>query len=263
MSDYDVILEPIRENEYEVILEVYKGVPGDGGGTGTIPADVLRTYDVIDALDSILATQPLSANMGRMLKGLIDQINTILYSPDTTLDEIAEIVAYIKQNKQILDTLAISNIAGLADALSVLTTDVGTAQSRADSAHSLATQADGKAQTHIDNNTPHVSSTDRTNWNGKQIPLTYREEPGAFTLSVADVYVKIRYTGATDINVIVPSTLLPTCSILIRQAGAGVVTLVPDTGGTLNGNTKTAGQHSSILIEGVSANVNDLTGGIA
>lgn len=262
MSDYDVILEPIRENEYEVILEVYKGVPGDGGGTGIIPADVLRTSHVIDNLTSILATQPLSANQGRVLKGLIDQINTILYSPDTTLDEIAEIVAYIKQNKQILDTLAISNIAGLADALSVLTTDVGTAQSRADSAHSLATQADGKAQTHIDNNTPHVSSTDRTNWNSKQIPLTYREEPGAFTLSVADVYVKIRYTGATDITVQVPDTLLLHSEILIRQAGAGTVTLVPATDEVLNGGTKTAGQHSSIFMTKVGPKLFDLTGGV-
>lgn len=51
------------------------------------------------------------------LKELIDNIMRILQSPDTELDELREIVAYIKQNKQILDTLGISNIAGLQDAL--------------------------------------------------------------------------------------------------------------------------------------------------
>ena len=51
------------------------------------------------------------------LKDLIDNIMRILQSPDTELDELREIVAYIKQNKRTLDTLGISNIAGLQDAL--------------------------------------------------------------------------------------------------------------------------------------------------
>lgn len=51
------------------------------------------------------------------LKELIDNIMRILQSPDTELDELREIVAYIKQNKRTLDTLGISNIAGLQDAL--------------------------------------------------------------------------------------------------------------------------------------------------
>ena len=51
------------------------------------------------------------------LKNLIDAINRILQSDDTDLDQLQEIVEYIKQNKHILSTLGISNIAGLVDAL--------------------------------------------------------------------------------------------------------------------------------------------------
>ena len=51
------------------------------------------------------------------LKELIDNIMRILQSPDTELDELREIVAFIKQNKRTLDTLGIDNIAGLRDAL--------------------------------------------------------------------------------------------------------------------------------------------------
>ena len=51
------------------------------------------------------------------LKELIDNIMRILQSPDTELDELREIVAFIKQNKRTLDTLGINNIAGLQDAL--------------------------------------------------------------------------------------------------------------------------------------------------
>jgi len=51
------------------------------------------------------------------LKILIDSINTLLLSDDVTLDELQEIVDFIKQNKDDLDTLTISNISGLSDAL--------------------------------------------------------------------------------------------------------------------------------------------------
>ncbi|MCG3656007.1 pyocin knob domain-containing protein [Aliarcobacter butzleri] len=74
--------------------------------------------DVQDLLNSTATDKPLSANQGRVLKGFIDNINTVLNSDDTTLDELQEIVNYIKQNKSTLDSLGISNIAGLVDALS-------------------------------------------------------------------------------------------------------------------------------------------------
>lgn len=73
--------------------------------------------DIIDSLESNDPAKQLSANQGRVIKGLIDQINTLLYSDDSTLDEMQELVSYIKQNREILSTLSISNIAGLVDAL--------------------------------------------------------------------------------------------------------------------------------------------------
>jgi hypothetical protein len=73
--------------------------------------------DIQDVLTSNNTDKPLSANQGRILKGAIDNINTILASDDTTLDELQEIVDFIKQNRQDLDALGISNIAGLQTAL--------------------------------------------------------------------------------------------------------------------------------------------------
>ncbi len=74
--------------------------------------------DVQDLLNSTATDKPLSANQGRVLKGFIDNINTVLNSDDTTLDELQEIVNFIKQNKSTLDSLTIDNIAGLPSALS-------------------------------------------------------------------------------------------------------------------------------------------------
>lgn len=73
--------------------------------------------DIVNSLTSTDTTKPLSANQGKVLKGLIDAINQLLTSNDTSLDELQEIVNYIKQNKTVLDTLSISNIAGLTSAL--------------------------------------------------------------------------------------------------------------------------------------------------
>ena len=83
---------------------------------------------IVNNLISTDTDKTLAANQGNVLKGHIDNlniainnINEILTSDDTTLDELQEIVNYIKTNKTVLETLAITNIAGLETALNNLT----------------------------------------------------------------------------------------------------------------------------------------------
>ena len=82
--------------------------------------------DIVDNLTSTATNRTLSANQGKMLKELIDNINTLIASDDTTLDEIQEIVNYIKQNKTDLETLGGSNIAGLQAELDELSNSITT-----------------------------------------------------------------------------------------------------------------------------------------
>ena len=77
----------------------------------------LRHDDVVDNLLTVDAGVPLSANQGKILKDAIDAINVLLTSDETDLDTLQEIVDFIEANKETLDTLGISNIAGLQDAL--------------------------------------------------------------------------------------------------------------------------------------------------
>jgi hypothetical protein len=79
--------------------------------------DNMLHIEVIDNLTSVDTDKALSANQGKVLKQFIDDINTLLNSDDTTLDELQEIVNYIKQNKSDLENLSIANIAGLQGAL--------------------------------------------------------------------------------------------------------------------------------------------------
>ena len=89
---------------------------------------------------------PLSANQGKVLKDLIDAINTLLTSDNVNLDSLQEVVDYIEANKDTLDNLAISNIAGLQAALdSKQNTEVGKGLSANDFTTALLTKLNGIA----------------------------------------------------------------------------------------------------------------------
>ena len=57
------------------------------------------------------------------LKGLTDRINAALDSDDTTLDQMSEVVAYIKSNKSMIDAITTSKVS-MADIVNNLTTNV-------------------------------------------------------------------------------------------------------------------------------------------
>jgi hypothetical protein len=84
----------------------------------------VNTDDIVDAVDTTYTAKPLSANQGRILKGLIDNINILLASDDVTLNELQEVVDFIKLNREDLETLTTASIAGLDDALNNLQIDV-------------------------------------------------------------------------------------------------------------------------------------------
>jgi len=85
--------------------------------TDNIAATKLAVADVVDSLTSTETAKPLSAAQGKALKTLIDNIIVLLGSDNVNLDTLQEIVDFIELNKATLDTLGISNIAGLQNAL--------------------------------------------------------------------------------------------------------------------------------------------------
>ena len=86
-----------------------------------IQTNVVKQSDIADNLTTDDATKVLSASQGVVLKGLIDNINTLLQSDDTTLDEIQEIVDYIKNNKSLIDGITTSKVS-VSDIINNLTT---------------------------------------------------------------------------------------------------------------------------------------------
>ena len=83
----------------------------------TLNAIKVNIADIIDTATSSATDQPVSARVAKDLQDQIAAINTLLLSDDTDLDTIQEIVDYINVNRDTLENLDISSIAGLQAAL--------------------------------------------------------------------------------------------------------------------------------------------------
>lgn len=106
----------------------------------------LQPTDITDNVTSTDTNKALSANQGKILNDSITAINTLLSSTDTSLDDLQEIVDYIKLNRTTLNTLAISNIAGLQAALDAKVNVVtGKGLSENDFTNALLTKLNGIA----------------------------------------------------------------------------------------------------------------------
>ena len=69
-------------------------------------------------------TEPESHNDIRILiKGLTDRLNTLANSDDVTLDQMSEVVAYIKNNKNLIDGITTSKV-NVSDIINNLTTNL-------------------------------------------------------------------------------------------------------------------------------------------
>ena len=104
------------------------------------------------------------------------------------------------------------------------------------------------------------------NDNFTELYTTYRNEATSITLTAVDIKSVIRYTGATDITVTIPeNTILLESEIVIRQSGAGIITLVAEGGVVLNtsGGLSTNGQHTEIFLNNsINQNIFDMLGGV-
>lgn len=82
-----------------------------------------------NALDTALSTHNTSDSshndMRLLISGLTTRLNALADSDDTTLDQLSEIVAYIKNNKSIIDDITTSkvNVSDIIDNLTTSSTD--------------------------------------------------------------------------------------------------------------------------------------------
>ena len=97
---------------------------------GALPATthIPSTADDVNAEPSGTVSQHNVSNVAHsdiriLIQGLTDRLNALADSDDTTLDQLSEIVAYIKSNKSLIDAITISKV-NVTDIVNDLTTNV-------------------------------------------------------------------------------------------------------------------------------------------
>ena len=99
-------------------------IAGKGLSTEDLTAELkalietaLQAADILDLGTSSQTNKAASANQVRLLNARVDAAMAILQSDDLALDELQEVVNYIKANREDLQNLSVENIAGLVEAL--------------------------------------------------------------------------------------------------------------------------------------------------
>ncbi len=109
---------PVNLSSSGNVKSVNGNFPNSSGNVLVNMANILR-----EDLDSDSTELGLSLKGAKSLKGLIDEILSLLNSDDVNLDELQEVVDYIKANREDLQNLSIENIAGLVNALGLKAND--------------------------------------------------------------------------------------------------------------------------------------------
>ena len=135
-------------------------------------ANVVNAHNISEDAHADLRTE---------LKELADRINAVLDSDDETLDELSEIVAYIKSNKTLIDAITISKVS-VSDIIDNLTTNVATKPLSAAQGVALKALIDAitvpTKTSQLTNDSGYLTSAPVASVNGKT---------GAVTLSASDV----------------------------------------------------------------------------
>jgi hypothetical protein len=113
------------------------------------------------------------------------------------------------------------------------------------------------------------SSTSPPTFNGAKTGFGFSEietvAGTSYTLTDADIGKTLRFTSASAVSVTAPSGLATWGLIRMRQAGAGLVTVVAGPGVTVTSPATLAasGQHASLTLHVTSSTVYDLSGDVA
>lgn len=156
----------------------YKSVTVNAQGhvTGGSNPTTLAGYGITDGeakgtASSTVSTHNTStsahADIRDLITGLATRLNTLANSDDTTLDQLSEIVAYIKNNKSLIDGVT-ANKVNVSDIINNLTTNVSNkplSAAQGVEIKRLIDALDSAVDTHDANTTKHITSTERTNWN--------------------------------------------------------------------------------------------------
>ena len=163
-------------------------IPSTAAEVNAEPSGAVAQHNVSDAAHS---------DIRLLIQGLSERLSSVADSDDTTLDQLSEIVAYIKSNKSLIDAITTSKV-NVADIVDNLTTNVANKPLSAAQGVALKAIIDAltipTALSELTEDTTHRVVTDtekavwnaKSNFNGSYNDLTDKPTiPEAYTLPIA------------------------------------------------------------------------------
>ena len=91
--------------------------------TDTKTAELASTTEITNSISAHNTSADAHDDIRNLITGLTTRLNTLADSDDTTLDQMSEIVEYIKSNKSLIDSIT-TNKVNVSDIINNLTTNV-------------------------------------------------------------------------------------------------------------------------------------------
>lgn len=132
---------------------------------------LIENIQANDVANSIVSEHNISTESHNDIRLLIteltNRLNALANSDDTTLDQMSELVAYIKANRELIESVT-TNKVNVSDIIDNLTTNVANkplSAAQGVAIKSLVDALETALDTHTSDSTIHVTSAERTNWN--------------------------------------------------------------------------------------------------
>lgn len=115
-------------------------------------------------------THNVSGNAHEDIRNLIYELtirlNTLIDSDDTTLDQLSEIIAYIKSNRSLIENVTTNkvNVADIVDNLTSDFTNKPLSSKQGKILKGLIDSLESASNSHTGNSDIHITATERTNW---------------------------------------------------------------------------------------------------
>lgn len=144
--------------------------------TDTAVSDLASNTVVDNKINTHNVATDSHSDIRLLIIDITNRLNALADSDDTTLDQMSEVVEYIKDNRDLIESVT-TNKVNVDDIVNNLTTNVANKPLSAAQGvvikgliDALETEVDNKASasdltTHTGNTTVHITSTERTNWN--------------------------------------------------------------------------------------------------
>lgn len=170
-------------------------------------ANLASTSAVDTKIDTHNTSTVAHSDIRNLISGLTTRLNTLANSDDTTLDQLSEIVTYIKNNKSLIDGITINkvNVADIIDNLTTNAINKPLSAAQGVAIKALIDDFQLELDSHSIDTEKHITSDERTNWNTAKtlaenaLPTSGGTMTGAITMTQANFVKRDKDTSSVAI----------------------------------------------------------------